>query len=326
MSILAQANIFLTGGTGSFGQAFVSRALMAGARRIVIFSRDELKQAQMRAAFADDRLRFFLGDVRDANRLSWAMEGANIVVHAAAMKRIEACEANPVEAVETNITGTRNVALAAINRHVRRAILLSTDKAPVPHTLYGMTKAVAERLWTQSNVFAAGTATRLAATRYGNVLASRGSVIEVWRRQVAAGEPLTVTSETATRFWMTLPHAVSLVEQALTEMRGGEIFIPKCGSAAVLTLARAVAEQPAGSTYFPGHVGTGLLPGERRHETLISEDERALTIDRGTHYVIAPAAPSWGDVWPVAQGIDAPYRSDTNPEQLTVDDLRRMIA
>jgi UDP-N-acetylglucosamine 4,6-dehydratase len=324
---LRNGNILLTGGSGSFGYAFVRRALELGARRVAVFSRDELKQAQMRAAFGDDpRLRFFVGDVRDRDRLDWAVRGCDTVIHAAAMKRIETCEADPAEAVATNITGTVNVAQAAIHADVRHAIFLSTDKAPVPHTLYGMTKAVAERLWIQSNVFAAGTKTRLSATRYGNVLGSRGSVLDTWRRQVSAGDPLTVTSEAATRFWMTIEDAVNLVLLAGNEMRGGEIFVPMIGSAPILDLARAVA-MPCGDVYAPGHVVTGLRPGERLHETLISEDEARHTIERAGHYVIRPESVTWGD--PPLPGVLVPegftYRSDTNPRRLTVDTLRRMI-
>lgn len=324
------ANILLTGGSGSFGRAFVRTALDYGARRIVIFSRDELKQAQMRADFAEDadRLRFFVGDIRDRARVDWAMRGCDTVIHAAAMKRIETCEADPAEAVATNILGTQNVALAAIKAGVRHAIFLSTDKAPVPHTLYGMTKAVAERLWIQSNVFAAGTPTRLSATRYGNVVGSRGSVLDLWRSQFANGEPLTITSEDATRFWMPLSAAVNLVLLANAEMTGGEIFVPILGSAPILDLARAVA-MPTGAIYAPGHTVTGLRPGERLHETLISEDEARHTIERAGHYVIRPENPTiWGDT-PIP-GTTVPagfsYRSDTNELRLTAADLRRMIS
>lgn len=333
--------MLVTGGTGSFGNAFVRRALDDGAARVAVFSRDELKQAHMRAAFAnDERLRFFLGDVRDAERVRWAMAGVDIVIHAAAMKRIEACEADPLEAIDTNIDGTRNVALTAIDEGVERAVLLSTDKAPLASTLYGMTKAVAERLWIQSNVFAAGTSTKLSATRYGNVLGSRGSVLDRWRAQYAAGEPITITDERASRFWMTIEQAVDLVVLALEEMRGGEVFVPKVGSAPILDLASAVVETPlfwpatgtiAPIPYAPGHICTGLRPGERLHETLISADEAANTYDRGGHYRIEPASCSWNEDRD-PQGNSAlveagfAYTSDTNPEQFTVEELRRLIA
>lgn len=329
-SPLRDRSVLVTGGTGSFGNAFVRRALDDGAARVAVFSRDELKQAHMRAAFAnDERLRFFLGDVRDAERVRWAMAGVDIVIHAAAMKRIEACEADPLEAIDTNIDGTRNVALTAIDEGVGRAVLLSTDKAPLASTLYGMTKAVAERLWIQSNVFAAGTSTKLSATRYGNVLGSRGSVLDLWRAQYAAGEPITITDARMSRFWMRMSEAVDLVVLALEEMRGGEIFVPLVGAAPILDLARAVVE--AHGTYLPGHICTGLRPGERLHETLISADEAANTYDRGGHYRIEPASCSWNEDRD-PQGNSAlveagfAYTSDTNPEQFTVEELRRLIA
>ena len=321
-------NVLVTGGTGSFGQAFVREALQQGARRVVVFSRDELKQALMAQALSDPRLRWFIGDVRDRPRLDQAMRDVQVVVHAAAMKRIETCEANPDEAVSVNVGGTRNVALAAIAAGVEKAVFLSTDKAPAPATLYGATKLCAERLWVQSNVYAAGTHTRLSCTRYGNVLASRGSVVGLWREQVAAGVPVTITDERMSRYWMQLAEAVQLVVLALEQMRGGELFVPKVPSSSVLDLARAVVEQN-GQPYAPGHVVTGLRPGERMHETLISPEESRTTFDAGTHYVIEPEARTWEVLpplpWPlVADGFT--YRSDTNAQQATVDELRRLIA
>jgi UDP-N-acetylglucosamine 4,6-dehydratase len=326
MTTLTGRNVLITGGTGSFGRAFVQRALAAGARRIVVFSRDELKQSQMAAAIPDASVRYFVGDVRNRDRLRLALKGCDTVIHAAAMKRIEVCEAEPSEAVATNIFGTENVALEAIAAGVERAVFLSTDKAPGAVTLYGMTKAVAERLWVRSNVYAAGGPTLLSATRYGNVLGSRGSVLELFRRQYHAGQPLTLTSEAMTRFWMTMHQAVGLVELALREMRGGEVFVSKVGSATVLDLARAVVG-PA--LYAPGHVETGLRPGERLHETLISQDEARNTYDAGGHYIIEPEARTWGDVAPrdlPRVPDDFSYRSDTNDQQLSVEQLREMIA
>lgn len=325
MSLSGKA-VLVTGGTGSFGSAFVRRCLAAGARRIIVFSRDELKQAQMAAALDDPRLRFFVGDIRNRDRLRLALRGVDVCVHGAAMKRIEVCEREPSEAIATNIHGTQNVALECISAGVQRAVFLSTDKAPAAHTLYGMTKATAERLWLQSNVYAAGGPTVLSATRYGNVLGSRGSVLDLFRTQQRAGVPLTVTKEAATRFWMTLPQAIALVELALREMRGGEVLVPKVGSATVLDLARAVVG-PA--LYAPGHVETGFRPGERMHETLISPDEGRHTFDAGTHYVIEPEARPWGEVPPLnlpRMDEDFSYRSDTNPQQLTVEELRSMVA
>lgn len=340
MSVLAGKNLLVTGGTGSFARAFVRRALDEGAKRVVIYSRDELKQAQVRAEFGNDpALRWFIGDVRSYDRLLQAMNGVEVVIHSAAMKRIEVCEEQPDEAIATNITGTQNVARACIRAGVAKALVLSTDKAPCAHTLYGMTKAVAERSWVQSNVYAAGGPTKLSATRYGNVLGSRGSVLDVWRKQFAANEPLTITSERATRFWMTIGDAVDLVLLALAQMQGGDVFVPKVGSSSVLDLARAVVEID-GTPYTPGHVVTGLRPGERLHETLISEEEGPSTFDYGTHYVIESESPTWStgsaltrmyarmEHDPNSRPVrcSAAYRSDSNRQCLTVEELQAMIA
>lgn len=324
---MAGRSLLVTGATGSFGPAFLLAALASGVTRVVAFSRDELKQAHLAAEIPDARMRWFIGDVRDANRLAWAMRGVDVVVHAAAMKRIEVCEANPAEAVRTNVLGTLNVAQAAILAGVEQAVFLSTDKAPNAATLYGATKLCAERLWVQSNVYAAGTGTRLSAVRYGNVIGSRGSVLELFRRQYALGVPLTLTDERMSRFWLTLTDAVQLVLTALRGMGGGEIFVPKAGSCSLLDFARAVVE--GNGLYAPGHVVTGLRATERMHETLIASDEAGRTYDAGTHFVIAPEAQSWGAVssspWPrVPDGFK--YTSDGNPQQLSVADLQRMMA
>jgi UDP-N-acetylglucosamine 4,6-dehydratase len=254
------------------------------------------------------------------------MRGVELVAHAAAMKRIETCEMDPHEAVKSNITGTWNVARACIAAGVRRAVLLSTDKAAAPNTHYGATKMAAERLWNASNVYAAGTPTRFAASRYGNVLGSTGSVVPLWRAQVARGEPVTLTDERMTRFWMGMREAVDLVLYALTAMRGGEVFVPRIGAAPVLDLARAVVEAN-GTPYAPGHVVTGLRPGEKLHELLISSDEARHTHDTGTHYVIEPESRTWDAVPPLAAPLvpeDFAYASDT-ARRLTVDEMRRML-
>jgi len=314
-------HVLVTGGSGSFGKAFVRRVLDTNAAESVrILSRDEAKQAQMRVEFNDPRLRFLIGDVRDSVRVRWAIRGCDTVVHAAALKRVETGEANPREFVATNITGTENVTWACLEQGVSRCVFLSTDKAASPNTLYGMTKAVAERLWTQSNVYAAGTPTRFSATRYGNVIGSRGSVIPFWREQARAGE-LTVTDPTMSRFWMTMDDAVDLVLLAIGEMRGGEVFVPRIGAAPLATVAEAVA---------PGctHRVVGNRGAEKQHEELIGADEAPYTHDAGTHFVIEPAVVSWEDRTPsphprVRDGFR--YTSDT-ARTLTVPELRRMIA
>jgi UDP-N-acetylglucosamine 4,6-dehydratase len=311
----------ITGGTGSFGQAFTRHLLTTDVARVAILSRDEAKQAAMRQAFGDDpRLRFFIGDVRDAVRVMDACRGVDVVVHAAATKRVETCEENPNEAVATNVLGTMHLARACIERGVGRAVFLSTDKAASPNTLYGATKQVAERLWLGANIYAAGAGTRFACTRYGNVLGSTGSVVPLWRGQVARGEPITITDAGMSRFWMRMADAVALVRLALAHMQGGEVFIPKVGRAWITDLAEAIA---------PGHPVTvvGLRPGEKIHETLITEDESRAARDAGTHYVIEPELVTWGQrtasrlPW-VGPGFV--YRSDRG-EMLTVDQLKGMV-
>jgi len=314
-------SVLVTGGTGSFGNAFVRRALDEGARRVVVFSRDELKQAEMAKRITDSRVRWFLGDVRDQERLSWALRDVQIVVHAAAQKHVPSCEENPWEAVQTNVLGSNNVAQAAIRAGCERACFLSTDKAPAAHTLYGATKFCAERLWCQSNVYAGGK-TILAAVRYGNVLGSRGSVLDIWKGQAARGEPVMVTDSEATRFWMKIGDAVDLVMLALKNMRGGEVFVGRVASSPILNLAKAVAP-------FAAVKETGLRPAERMHETLISADEARTTYDCKTHYVIEPETRSWGELPPLKYPKVSPdfvYRSDTNPDQLSVEKVREMVA
>lgn len=320
MTQLDDASILVTGGSGAFGQAFVRRCLEMGAARVAIISRSEAKQAAMAAAFNDPRLRFLIGDVRDLSRMTDACRHVDYVVHAAALKRVEVCEADPREAVKTNVDGTANVAFAARLQGVRRAVFLSTDKAAAPNTLYGATKQTAERLWCGENVYAAGK-TLYAATRYGNVLGSTGSVVPLWQKQAAAGGPLTVTGLGMSRFWMTMDDAVDLVLLALDRMEGGETFVPKIGRAWITDLADAIA---------PGVplVEVGIRPGEKLHETLITEDEARSAYDAGSCYILEPQTATWRSghaparVW-VGPGFT--YRSDRG-QMLTVEQLRRMIA
>jgi len=312
-SPLTNRCVVVTGGTGSFGKAFVRRALDVGASRVVVLSRDELKQSEMAAAFADPRLRCMIGSVSEGDRVALALRGADLLVHAAAMKQVPACEDNPNEAMQTNALGAQAVAMAAIEAGVSRAVFLSTDKAAIPNTLYGATKLVAERLWRQSNVYAAGTRTRLVATRYGNVIGSRGSVVPIFQAQAKTGM-LTITDPDMTRFWMRLEHAVSLVELALSEGRGGEVFVPTIPACSVATVARAIAPEAK------WHV-TGIRPGEKMHETLIAEDEARTAYEYADHYRIEPHR-TW-EYLPEPSGKPVPdgfsYRSDTNPEQLDAD-------
>lgn len=314
------ASWLVTGATGSFGNAFVRRILDDGAKRVVILSRDELKQSEMRARFNDDRLRFFIGSVTDQKRVEQAMRGIDYVVHAAAMKRIDTCELNPAEAVMTNIMGTVAVAHAVIAQGVKRAVFLSTDKAASPNTHYGATKLAAERLWVQSNVYAAGTQTRLSATRYGNVIDSRGSVIPIFRAQAESGV-LTITDPTMSRFWMRLDEAVELVLFAFREMKGGEVFIPKIPSATIANVAKAVAPNATWETI-------GTRRGEKLHEMLISEDEARDARSYPDHYRIEPER-TWDEARAGLRGLPLPkgfsYTSDTNADQLTAVQMRELI-
>ena len=314
------ASWLVTGATGSFGHAFVRRILDDGARRVVVFSRDELKQADMAREFSDDRLRFFIGNVVDRDRVELAMNGVDYVVHAAAMKRIDTCEVNPDEAAQTNIWGTRAVARACITAGVKKAVFLSTDKASSPNTLYGFTKAVAERMWVQANVYAAGTHTRLAATRYGNGIGSRGSVIPLFQKQAMTGT-LTITDPSMTRFCMKLDEAVDLVLLAFDTMKGGEVYVPKIPSATVATVALAVSDKAKWQTI-------GLRRGEKMHEMLISEDEARDTREYPDHYRIEPDR-TWDEARAELGGKALPagfsYRSNLNPHQLSVNDMRELI-
>ena len=321
MKALEGSTILITGGTGSFGQHFVRTALARWAPAAIrVYSRDELKQSEMAQSLHDDRLRFFLGDVRDLGRLRRAVAGADIVIHAAALKQVPACEYNPFEAVQTNILGTQNVADACIDAGVRKAISLSTDKAVSPVNLYGATKLCAEKLFIQANVYSGSRTTRFSCVRYGNVVGSRGSVVPLFRDQVAGGE-LTVTDQRMTRFWISLDQAVEFVAGCLDTMRGGEVFVPKIPSMKVVDLAAAIA--PGLPVRF-----TGIRPGEKLHELLLTAEEARRTLDAGYAYVVQPEHSFWdvagiADAVPVAE--DFVYSSDRNASWLDVPALRKML-
>ena len=320
---LSGATILLTGGTGSFGNAFIERAVTSWPDTTIrVFSRDELKQSEMQVKWAGaDNLRFLVGDVRNRSRLARAMKGADIVVHAAAMKQVPACEYNPFEAVLTNIMGAQHIVDAAIDGGVRQVVALSTDKAVNPVNLYGATKLCQEKLIVQGNAYASHSATRLSCVRYGNVVGSRGSVVPVFRQQKLEGK-LTITDERMTRFWITLPQAVDLVVFALEHSVGGEVIVPKIPSVTVTELAEAIAPG------VPVEV-TGIRPGEKLHELLITGDESRHTIDAGDVYVVLPehpwwtAHPRWIDGKPLEDGWV--YASNTNDWWLTRDELAAML-
>ena len=315
--------VLVTGGTGSFGRAFVATMLRDyHPKRLVVFSRDELKQHEMRSSGLDHpTLRYFIGDVRDPLRLERAFAGVTVVVHAAALKQVPACEYNPFEAVQTNVMGGRHVIEAAINQGVRRVLALSTDKAVNPINVYGATKLCAEKMFVQANAYAGAQDTRFACARYGNVIGSRGSVIPIFQEQRKRGR-LTLTDARMTRFWITLKQGIDFVTHGLETMHGGEIFVPKIPSMKLVDMATAVA--PECDIEF-----VGIRPGEKLHETLISEDEARQTVETREMYVIRPNHPwwsseNWTDAMPVAEGFR--YTSDTNVQWLTAADLQEFIA
>lgn len=312
--------VLVTGGTGSFGKAFVRELLDHHEPAAVrIYSRDELKQFEMASEWNDERLRFLIGDVRDRERLSRAFRGVDLVVHAAALKQVPVCEYNPFEAVQTNVIGSENVVAAAIENEVPKSIALSTDKAVNPVNLYGATKLCAEKIMGQGNAYVGDLSVSFASVRYGNVVGSRGSVIPVFVKQAQEGQ-LTITDDAMTRFWITLPQAVSFVLACAERMRGGEVFVPKIPSMRVLDIAEAIA---------PGVPRTiiGVRPGEKIHEVLITADEARHAVAFEDHFAIRPAFQFWQEDYP--QGEELPpgfrYASDTNDDWLTVDELREMV-
>jgi UDP-N-acetylglucosamine 4,6-dehydratase len=323
MSVLSGSSILVTGATGSFGKAFLGHALAElDPQRIVVFSRDELKQYEVRQMFGDDpRLRFFIGDIRDRDRLERAMHGVDHVVHAAALKQVDTAEYNPSEYVATNINGSQNVIDAAINAGVQRVVALSTDKASSPINLYGATKLVADKLFIAGNHYAATHPTRFAVVRYGNVMGSRGSVVPLFRRLNAEGKSLPITDKRMTRFWISLDAAVQFVVDSFDVMQGGELFVPRIPSMRILDLVEAVA--PDAATHE-----TGIRPGEKLHEEMISSDDSRRTLRFPDRYVVQPVVASWGYSPPqggeeVADGFN--YRSDNNDLWLGIDDMRALL-
>ncbi|MGA9245926.1 MAG: UDP-N-acetylglucosamine 4,6-dehydratase (inverting) [Silvibacterium sp.] len=310
--------VLVTGGTGSFGKKFVEHMLKHyKPRKLIVFSRDELKQHEMRLVFPDSPdspIRYFLGDVRDRERLYRAFSGVDIIVHAAALKQVPACEYNPFEAVQTNILGAKNVIDAAIDCGVSNVLAISTDKAVNPVNLYGATKLCAEKIFIQANSYSGRDGCRFSCSRYGNVVGSRGSVVPVFLEQRKTGV-VTITDERMTRFWITLDQGVSFVTSCIEEMRGGEIFVPKIPSMRLTELAKAVAPQCDTRAI-------GIRPGEKLHETLVSEDEARHTVETESMFVIQPAFPwwdaqNWQTARPLAEGFS--YASDTNDDWLTTD-------
>jgi len=328
MSILDGASVLITGGTGSFGHRFVKTVLTKHKpSRLVVFSRDELKQFEMREAFpieAYPNLRFFLGDVRDRDRLYRALDGVDIVVHAAALKQVPAAEYNPLESIKTNILGSANLIDAAIDRKVKRVLALSTDKAANPVNLYGATKLCADKLFVAANQYAAHSGTRFSVVRYGNVIGSRGSVIPYFLAQKPSGR-LTITDERMTRFLITLDDGVAFVIRGLEHMLGGEIYVPKIPSVRVADLARVIGPECRRDVI-------GIRPGEKLHEIMIPEDDARVTLEFGDHFVIQPTHSFWNHKDYEAEGkgrICADgfrYSSDLNTHWLDDAEIKQLVA
>ncbi|MDF1795445.1 MAG: UDP-N-acetylglucosamine 4,6-dehydratase (inverting) [Coxiellaceae bacterium] len=327
--MLNNKTILITGGTGSFGKK-LTEVILANytPKKIIIYSRDELKQFEMKQNFNNPCMRYFIGDVRDLERLKTAMEGADYVVHAAALKQVPAAEYNPMECIKTNIGGAENVVKAAIYNEVDKVIALSTDKAASPINLYGATKLASDKLFVAGNNMVGSKRTRFSVVRYGNVVGSRGSVIPYFKRLLANGTTeLPITHKDMTRFWITLSHGVNFVLKGFSRMHGGELFVPKIPSMRIIDLANALA--PNIQLNY-----VGIRPGEKLHETMCPKDDCHLTLEFPDHFVIQPTIllphsshytennlNELGRLVPV----DFEYRSDNNTDWLSTEDLNRLL-
>jgi UDP-N-acetylglucosamine 4,6-dehydratase len=322
MSQLDGASVLITGGTGSLGKSLVAYLLKeTKVRRIAIFSRDELKQQHLRIEFQDDpRLRWFLGDVRDLDRLKRAFHGVDYVIHAAALKQVDTGEYNPMEFIKTNVLGSQNVIDASIDAGVKRVVALSTDKASSPINLYGATKLTADKLFVAANNYSYSYGTAFSVVRYGNVMGSRGSVIPFFQEVAAQGKPLPITDLRMTRFWISIESAVKFVIDSLEMMTGGELYVPRIPSMKIVELANAVA---------PGSklVEIGMRPGEKLHEEMISADDSRRTIVLENRYVVTPVVADWGYEPPSGSRMPdgTAYRSDTNDLWMSESDIVNFI-
>ncbi len=327
-AMLDGASVLVTGGTGSFGKAFIRRVLEVGnPARVIAFSRDELKQLEMQhmPPYADaEAVRFFIGDVRDGERLDMAMRGIDYVIHTAALKQVPTAEYNPFECIHTNVIGGQNVVRAALRNGVKRIIALSTDKAVNPINLYGASKLASDKIFVAANNLSGTTDSKFSVVRYGNVVGSRGSVIPLFERLIRDGaQRLPITDERMTRFWITLGHAVEFVLSCMTEMRGGEIFVPKIPSMSIVELAKAMAPD------LPQEI-VGIRPGEKLHEVMVTEDDARQTLELDDRYIIEPAFAFWSrksytdeGASPVPEGFR--YASNTNTEWLDAENMRELL-
>ena len=315
-------SILITGATGSFGKAFIDYALRElEPSRIAVYSRDELKQYELRNFFkGNPKIRWFIGDIRDRARLTRAMHGVEFVIHAAALKQVDTAEYNPFEYIQTNIVGSQNVVEASIDAGVKRVMALSTDKASSPLNLYGATKLAADKLFQSANHYASGHDTRFSVVRYGNVVGSRGSVIPFWKELARQGKPLTITDSRMTRFWITLPEAISFVVESFAQMQGGEIFVPRIPSVKIIDLAEAIA--PGIET-----IEIGIRPGEKLHEEMIAVGDSSRTIKVNESYIIMPTIAEWGYKTPTGEMVadNFSYQSNSNDIWLDKNEIRSLV-
>jgi UDP-N-acetylglucosamine 4,6-dehydratase len=322
MSQLDGASVLITGGTGSLGKSLVHYLLTeTKARRIAVFSRDELKQQDLRIHFKDDpRLRWFLGDIRDLDRLKRAFHGVDYVIHAAALKQVDTGEYNPMEFIKTNVLGSQNVIDASIDAGVKRVIALSTDKASSPINLYGATKLTADKLFVAANNYSYTYGTTFSVVRYGNVMGSRGSVIPFFKNLAAQGKPLPITDLRMTRFWISIDDAVKFVIDSLEMMTGGELYVPRIPSMKIVDLAHAVSTDSKLNEI-------GMRPGEKLHEEMISADDSRRTIILDNRFVVTPVVAEWGYSAPKGQTMPEgqAYRSDTNDMWISASDIKKFI-
>lgn len=329
MSILTNKTILITGGTGTFGKAFSKEVLSKypDIAKVIIYSRDEFKQfemGQLREFKDNPKMRYFVGDVRDRERLYRAFDGVDVVVHAAALKQIPSCEYNPFEAIKTNVNGAQNVIDAAIDRSVSRVVALSTDKACQPINLYGASKLCSDKLFIAGNSYVGSKQTKFSVVRYGNVMGSRGSIVPFFKDLVTSdAKSLPITDDRMTRFWLRLDHAVGLVLYALENMLGGELYVKKIPSIKIVDLAKAIAPN------LPIHI-VGIRPGEKIHEKMISSDDARNTIELPDHYIIQPDFHWWKKRNKALKGKPVPkdfeYHSGNNDKWLSVEEIRKLIA
>ena len=322
MSQLDNSSVLITGGTGSLGKALI-KYLMENTkvRRIAIYSRDELKQHNLRNDIGDDsRIRWFIGDIRDIERLKRALHGVDFVIHTAALKQVDTGEYNPMEFIKTNVLGSQNVIDAAIEAGVKKVVALSTDKASSPINLYGATKLTADKLFVAANNYSHSYGTTFCVVRYGNVMGSRGSVIPFWKALADEGKPLPITDLRMTRFWISIEQAVKFVMDSLEIMQGGELYVPRIPSMKIVDLASAVAPDAKLEE-------VGMRPGEKLHEEMISADDSRRTVILKDRYVVTPVVAEWGYVEPSGEKMPEgmAYQSNTNDLWMTQENIREFL-